>query len=128
VRRCLVPAKRDVDFFSSANDELHRLNRVNFSHLCVVVLACQPNNVNGVSVPGSPCVTQSMFPILFQCGITINRLCVGMAFGILINAILVLLCNVLHCKKNTNVKCMCKINTHKIAYGTLATCYFNFWA
>jgi hypothetical protein len=92
-------AKRDVNFSSSANEELHRLNHVNFSHLCVAILACQPNNVNDLSIPKSPCVAQSMFPILFQGGITINRLCVGMAFGILINALLIMLCNVLHCKK-----------------------------
>jgi len=92
-------AKCDVNFSSSANEELHRLNHVNFSHFHVAIFACQPNNVNDLSIPKSPCVAQSMFPILFQGGIAINRLCVGMAFGILISALLIMLCNVLHCKK-----------------------------
>jgi len=53
---------------------------------------------------------------------------VGMASGILISALLIQQCNVLHCKKNTSVKCTCKINTYKMTSGTQIPCYSNFWA
>jgi hypothetical protein len=74
-------AKRDVNFLLGVDDESHRFNHANFFYFRVAILACQPNNVDDLSILRSPCVAQNMFPIFFQGGIMINRLCVGMAFG-----------------------------------------------
>jgi hypothetical protein len=49
----------------------------NSFHPCVVVHVCQPNNVNDLSILGSPCVTQSIFPIFFHGGVTINEIMCG---------------------------------------------------
>jgi hypothetical protein len=64
-------------FLSSAYDESHRLDCFNFSRPRVVVPTCQPNNVDNLSIPKSPCVAQNMFPTLFQGGVTINEIMCG---------------------------------------------------
>ncbi len=70
-------AKCNANFLLGMNDESHRLDRVNSFHPCVGVHVCQPNSVNDLSKPGSPCVTQNIFPILFHGGVTINEIMCG---------------------------------------------------
>ncbi len=70
-------AKHDVDFLLRVDDESRRPNCINFSHPCVAIFAYQPNSVDNLPVPKSPCVAQSMFPLFFQGGITINEIMCG---------------------------------------------------
>jgi hypothetical protein len=45
-------AKCGVDLSLDADDKSHRPNHINFSHPCVVVLACQLSNINDLPVGG----------------------------------------------------------------------------
>jgi hypothetical protein len=57
-------AKRSVNCSLGVDDKSHRPNYVNFSHPRVAILACQPNTIDNLHVHGSPCVPQSMYPII----------------------------------------------------------------
>jgi hypothetical protein len=69
--------KHGANVSPGANDESHRPNRVNFFRPHVVVFTCQPNSVDNLSVFGSPCVAQSMFPILSQGGMVVSEIMCG---------------------------------------------------
>ncbi len=70
-------AQCDAHFVLGADDKSHRLDHVNFFCPRVAIPACQPNSVNNLSIPKSPCVAQCMFPILFQGGIAVSDIMCG---------------------------------------------------
>jgi hypothetical protein len=114
--------KCGVNFSPSADDDLHRPNRLNFFRPHVAILACQPNSVDDLSIPGSPCVAHNMFPILFQGGIMVNEIMRGDGIWHIDQCPLSLVVQCSTLQNNINVKCTCKINTHKMTSGTPTPC------
>jgi len=70
-------ANHNIDCSPRAYDELHRLGCVNFSWLCVAIPTCQPNIVDDLHIHGSQYVPQSMYPIVSQGGIKVNKIMCG---------------------------------------------------
>lgn len=70
-------AQRGAHFVLGVDDKSHRSDHVNLFHPRVVILVCQPNSVNDLSIPKSPCIAQSMFPIFFQGGIAVSDIMCG---------------------------------------------------
>ncbi len=70
-------AQHGAHFVLGAHDKSHRPYHVNFFRPRVAILACQPNSVNDLSIPKSPCVAQSMFHIFFQGGTTVIDIMCG---------------------------------------------------
>jgi hypothetical protein len=66
-----------VDYSPRVDDELHKVDCANFSWLCMAIPTCQLNNIDNLLIHGSPCVPQSMYPIVSPCGIKVNEIMCG---------------------------------------------------
>ncbi len=121
-------AKCNVDFSLRVNDELHIPNCMNFSCHHVAIFTCHHNNVDNLHIHGSPCVRQNMFPIFSQGGIVVSEITCedGLRHIDKCHFSSTVQCSTL--QKTIGVKCIGKINIHKITFGTLASHYFGFWA
>jgi hypothetical protein len=120
--------RRGANFLPSADDGLHKLDRVNFSCPCVVVLTCQPKSVDNLSILGLTCVTQNMFLIRFQGDIMVSEIMCGNGIWHIDKCFPSSTMQCFALQNNIGVKCIGKINTHKTTSGTPIPCYFGFWA
>jgi hypothetical protein len=118
--------KHNAHFLLGADDESHRLDHVNFSHPCVVVPTYQPNSVDDLFILRSPCVAQSMFPIFFQGGIMVNEIMCGDGIWHIDRCPPNYVVQCFALQENIDLKCTCKINTHKTTSRTPTPCYFGF--
>jgi hypothetical protein len=65
--------KHNNDCSFEENDDLHRLDCVNFFHPCVVVPPSQPNSVNDLHVHGLSCCSHIMYFIVFRSGLAMRK-------------------------------------------------------
>ncbi len=63
--------KHNDDFSFEENDDMHRLDRVNFSRPCVAIPQSQPNSVNDLQVHGPSCSSHTMYFKVSQGGLVV---------------------------------------------------------
>jgi hypothetical protein len=73
--------KWHVDCPFYANNDLHRLNRVNFFHPWITILIVQPNVVENVGMKHLPCGSSACSPLASQGGMNWRKIFVLMVSG-----------------------------------------------